>query len=220
MANRVAIEAEARSRAGKGAARATRREGRVPGVIYGAKQAPTLISLEPKAVLKELHRGGWQSRLYEINVGGELTRALIRDVQYHPVTDLPEHVDFQRLASGEMIRVSVPVHFDNEAASPGIKRGAVLNVVRHTVEVSADPDSIPERFNADLTGLDFNDTIRWSNLTGTEGTRPAITDRDFVIATVSPPAKIIDAAPTEGGAAGAAPAGGTKAPAKPAAKKK
>ena len=219
MANRVAIEAEARPRAGKGAARATRRAGRVPGVIYGDRQAPKLISLEPKAVLKELHRGGWQSRLYEISVEGELTRALIRDVQYHPVTDQPLHVDFQRLASGETIRVSVPVHFDNELASPGLKRGAVLNVVRHTVEVSADPDSIPERFNADLTGLDFNDTIRWSNLTGTEGTRPVITDRDFVIATVSPPAKILEVAPAEG-AAPAAPAGGTKAPAKPAAKKK
>jgi large subunit ribosomal protein L25 len=220
MANRVAIEAEARPRAGKGAARATRRAGRVPAVIYGAKQAPTLISLEPKAVLKELHRGGWQSRLYEINLGGELTRALIRDVQYHPVTDQPEHVDFQRLASGELIRVSVPVHFDNEAASPGLKRGAVLNVVRHTVEVNADPDSIPERFDADLAGLDFNDTVRWSNLRGTEGTRPVIADRDFVIATVSPPAKIVDAAPAEGAAAPVAPAGGAKAPAKPAAKKK
>ena len=133
-------------------------------------------------------------------------------------------MDFQRLASGELIRVSVPVHFDNEIASPGIKRGAVLNVVRHTVEVSADPDNIPERFNADLTGLDFNDTVRWSNLTGTEGTRPAITDRDFVIATVSPPAKIQEVAPGEGAAAPAggtrAPTGGTKAPAKPAAKKK
>ena len=215
MANRVAIEAEARPRAGKGAARATRREGRVPAVIYGAKQAPTLISLEPKVVLKELHRGGWQSRLYEITVGGELTRALIRDVQYHPVTDQPEHVDFQRLAVGELIRVQVPVHFENEPASPGLKRGAVLNVVRHTVEVSADPDNIPERFDADLTGLDFNDTVRWSNLKGTEGTRPTITDRDFVIATVAPPAKIVDAAPAEGAAA----AGG-KAPAKPAAKKK
>jgi large subunit ribosomal protein L25 len=192
----------------------------VPAVIYGAKQAPTLISLEPKAVLKELHRGGWQSRLYEISVGGECTRALIRDVQYHPVTDQPEHVDFQRLASGELIRVSVPVHFDNELASPGLKRGAVLNVVRHTVEVSADPDNIPERFNADLTGLDFNDTVRWSDLTGTEGTRPVIADRDFVIATVSPPAKIVDAAPAEGAAAPVAPAGGAKAPAKPAAKKR
>ena len=176
----------------------------MPAVIYGAKQAPTLISLEPKAVLKELHRGGWQSRLYEINVGGDLTRALIRDVQYHPVTDQPEHVDFQRLASGELIRVSVPVHFDNELASPGLKRGAVLNVVRHTVEVSADPDHIPERFDADLTGLDFNDTVRWSNLKGTEGSRPVITDRDFVIATVAPPAKIVDAAPAEGAAAPAA----------------
>lgn len=207
MASRTAIEAEARPRAGKGAARATRRGGRVPAVIYGAKQAPTLISLDPKVIQKELHRGGWQSRLYEINLAGDLTRALIRDVQYHPVTDQPEHVDFQRLATGEQIRVSVPVHFGNEAASPGLKRGAVLNVVRHTVEVQADPDSIPERFDADLTGLDFNDTVRWSNLTGTEGTRPVIVDRDFVIATVSPPAKITEVAPVEVAAAPAAPAG-------------
>jgi large subunit ribosomal protein L25 len=229
MANLVTIEAEERARAGKGAARATRRAGKVPAVIYGAKQAPTLISLDPRAVLRELQRPGWQSRLYEIKLPNGASRALIRDVQFHPVSDAPEHVDFQRLAAGEQIRVAVPVHFANEAASPGIKRGAVLNVVRHAVEVYADPDGIPERFDADLTGLDFNDNIRWHDLKGTDGTRPVIVDRDFVIATVAPPAKIIEVAAEPGAAAPAAaakapagkaaPAATTKAPPKPAAAK-
>src|SRR5512146_1585684 len=102
-----AIVAELRDRAGKGAARATRRAGKVPGVIYGARQAPSLIALDPRAVLRELHRAGWQSRLYEITINGDATRALIRDVQFHPVSDAPEHVDFQRLAPDERIRVSV-----------------------------------------------------------------------------------------------------------------
>jgi large subunit ribosomal protein L25 len=211
MANLVTIEAEERARAGKGAARATRRAGKVPAVIYGARQAPTLIALDPRAVLRELQRPGWQSRLYEIKLPSGPSRALIRDVQFHPVSDAPEHVDFQRLAAGEQIRVAVPVHFENEPASPGIKRGAVLNVVRHAVEVYADPDSIPERFNADLTGLDFNDNIRWHDLKGTEGTRPVIVDRDFVIATVAPPAKIAEVAAEPGAAAPAAAA--AKAPA-------
>jgi large subunit ribosomal protein L25 len=211
MANLVTIEAEERTRAGKGAARATRRAGKVPAVIYGARQAPTLIALDPRAVLRELQRPGWQSRLYEIKLPAGPSRALIRDVQFHPVSDAPEHVDFQRLAAGEQIRVAVPVHFENEAASPGIKRGAVLNVVRHAVEVYADPDGIPERFNVDLTGLDFNDNVRWHDLKGTEGTRPVIADRDFVIATVAPPAKITEVA-TETAAA-AAPAAAAKAPA-------
>jgi len=212
MANTVTIEAEERARAGKGAARATRRAGKVPAVIYGAKQAPTLIALDPREVLRELQRPGWQSRLYEIKLPAGPSRALIRDVQFHPVSDAPEHVDFQRLAPGETIRVTVPVHFDNDGLSPGIKRGAVLNVVRHAVEVYTDPDSIPEMFTADLTGLDFNDNIRWHDLKGTESTRPVIGDRDFVIATVAPPAKITEA-PAETAAAAAAPAAAGKAPA-------
>jgi len=214
MANIVTIEAEARERAGKGAARATRRMGKVPSVIYGAKEAPSLIALDPRVVLRELQRAGWQSRVYEISVAGKSTRALIRDVQFHPVTDQPEHVDFQRLAAGSMIRVEVPVHFDNDGLSPGIKRGAVLNVVRHAVEVYCDPEHLPEQFVADLAGLDFNDNIRWHDLKGTENVRPTV-DRDFVIATVAPPTKVAEA-PAE---AAAAPAAAAKAPAKPAAKK-
>ena len=208
MANTVAIEAEERARAGKGAARATRRAGKVPAVIYGAKQAPILSALDPRVVLRELQRPGWQSRLYEIALPAGPARALIRDVQFHPVSDAPEHVDFQRLAPGERIRVTVPVHFDNEGLSPGIKRGAVLNVVRHAVEVYADPDHLPEMFTADLTGLDFNDNVRWHDLKGIGEAKPVIADRDFVIATVAPPAKVAEA-PAE--AAPAAPAAAGKA---------
>ena len=226
MATIVTIEAEARERAGKGAARATRRAGKVPAVIYGAKQPPSLIALDPRAVLRELHRPGWQSRVYELSGTGAPVRALIRDVQFHPVSDAPEHVDFQRLAPGERIRVAVPVHFDNEGLSTGLKRGGVLNVVRHAVEVTCEPDHIPEQFVADLSGLDFNDTVRWHDLKGTEGTRPVIADRDFVVATVAPPTKMADVAaetpgaPTAPTAAAAPAAKSAAAPAKatPAAK--
>lgn len=231
MANVVTIEAETRECAGKGAARATRRQGKVPAVIYGAKETPTLISLDPRVVMRTIHLSGWRSRLYEVNVGGTATRALLRDVQFHPVTDVPVHVDFQRLAEGEHIRVAITVLFHNEATSKGLKRGGVLNVVRHTVECLCDPESVPEHFDADLLDLDINDTVRWSSLKGTDGIRPTIGDRDFVIATIAAPTKMPDAPAEAGAAAAAAPAGkggGAKAApakaapaaAKPAAKKK
>jgi large subunit ribosomal protein L25 len=222
MANFELIEAESRSRAGKGVARATRRAGRVPAVIYGAKQEPTLIALDPRFVMRELKRGGWRSRLYEIDVAGEKSRALMRDVQFHPVTDAPEHVDFQRLAAGERVRVAVAVVFINESISPGIKRGGVLNVVRHTVEVACDPDAIPEKFEADLGPLDISDNIRWHNLLGVGDARPVITDRDFVIATVAAPTVSAEQLAAEAAAAAAAAAApakgkGKAAPAKAAA---
>ena len=217
MANVTTIEAEVRAQSGKGAARATRRAGKVPAVIYGGKQEPNLISLDPRVVLRELPKAGWQSRLYEISAGGEPIRALIRGVQYHPVSDAPEHVDFQRLVAGQRIKVAIPVHFENDAISPGIKRGAVLNVVRHAVDVYCDADHIPEQFTADLGPLDFNDNVRWHDLKGTENVKPVI-DRDFVVATVVPPTKI-EVVAAEPGAAAAAPAkGGSKAPGKAPAK--
>lgn len=222
VANLVSIEAETRARAGKGAARATRRAGKVPAVIYGGHQEPSLIALDPRVILRELQRSGWQSRLYEVKAGDVPTRALIRAVQYHPVTDAPEHVDFQRLAPGEQIRVTVPVHFENDALSPGLKRGGVLNVVRHAVEVLCDPDHIPEQFTANLDGLDFNDNVRWTDLAGRDDIRPVILDRDFVIATVAPPTKIEAVAGDAAAAPAAAPAKGAataKAPAKAPAKK-
>jgi large subunit ribosomal protein L25 len=214
MADVVTIEAETRARAGKGAARATRREGKVPGVIYGGKQEPSLIALEPRSVLRELHRAGWQSRLYELKTGDEAVRALIRGVQFHPVTDSPVHVDFQRLIAGQRVKVQVPVHFENDGISPGLKRGGVLNVVRHAVEVYCDADHIPDQFTADLGPLDFNDNVRWHDLRGTENTR-AVIDRDFVIATVVPPTKVEEVAVAAVAAPAAAPAkAAAKAPAK------
>ena len=218
MANVVTIEAEVRARSGKGAARATRRAGMVPAVIYGGKQEPDLISLDPRIVVRELHRPGWQSRLFQIDGGAVPVRALIRDVQLHPVSDAPQHVDFQRLVPGQRIKVAVPVHFENDGISPGIKRGAVLNVVRHTVEVYCDADQIPEQFTADLGPLDFNDNVRWHDLMGTENVKPVI-DRDFVVATVVPPTKIevvAEAGATPGApTTAAAPAkAGAKAPAR------
>jgi large subunit ribosomal protein L25 len=207
MADVVTIEAEGRARAGKGAARATRRAGKVPAVIYGAHQVPNLIALDPRIVLRELHRPGWQSRVYEIQTNGNATRALIRDVQFHPVSDAPEHVDFQRLVPGERVRVSVPVRFENEGLSSGLKRGGVLNVIRHTVEVYTDPEHIPEYFVANLADLDFNDNVRWHDLQGAENMRPVI-GRDFVIATVAPPTKAVEVVAEAGPAATAAtPAG-------------
>jgi large subunit ribosomal protein L25 len=222
MANVVTIEAEVRARSGKGAARATRRAGKVPAVIYGGKQEPNLIALDPRDVIRELTRAGWQSRLYEIKSGEQPIRALIRGVQFHPVSDKPEHVDFQRLIAGQRIKVAVPVHFENDGISPGIKRGAVLNVVRHAVEVYCDADHIPEQFTADLGPLDFNDNVRWHDLKGTENVK-AVIDRDFVVATVVPPTKIevaAEAATAGAPSAAAAPAkGGSRAPGKAPAKK-
>ncbi|MGC8469973.1 MAG: 50S ribosomal protein L25/general stress protein Ctc [Acetobacteraceae bacterium] len=225
MAQFTTIEAEVRERAGKGAARATRRAGKIPGIVYGARETPALIALDPRAVSRELHHSGWRSRLFELKVGASTTRALIRDVQFHPVTDQPEHVDFQRLAAGEKVRVSVQVVFVNDGISPGIKRGGVLNIVRHTVDVLCEPDQVPERFEADLGALDINDTVRWHNLKGAEGARPAIGDRDFVVATIAPPTKVLEVAaepaagsptPAPAPVKGAAPAKAAAAPAKTA----
>ena len=211
MVQTIRIEAESRERAGKGAARATRRAGRVPAVIYGAKQEATLISLDPRDVMKELQKGGWQSHLYEVAVGsGAAERTLMRDVQFHPVTDRPLHVDFQRVAPGARIRVRVPVTFLNEESCPGIKEGGVLNIVRREIEVLADPDAVPEAFEIDLGAATIGDSLRWSAVKDRFGTRSVI-DRDFVVATIAPPTVAEDVvAPAEPAPAPAAPAKGKK----------
>jgi large subunit ribosomal protein L25 len=183
-----------------------------------------MIALEPGMVLREIHRAGWRSRVYDIKLGGESTRVLFRDVQFHPVTEAIEHVDFQRLAAGEKVRVAVAVQFLNEAISPGLKRGGVLNIVRHAVECYCDPDNVPASFGADLGALDINDNVRWSDLKGTEGIRPTIIDRDFVVVTVAAPTKVAEAVVAEGAtaaapaaaAAAAAPAAAAAAPVKAA----
>jgi large subunit ribosomal protein L25 len=218
MVEVVKIEAEARGRAGKGAARATRRAGLVPGVVYGAKQAPALIAVDPARIMRELHRHGWRSRLFDVTVAGNTERALMREVQFHPVTDRPEHVDFQRLAAGQEIRVAVEVVFLNETLSPGLKKGGVLNVVRHEVEVYATPETVPDSFEIDLAGLDIGTSIHWSAIKAPEGIRPVIGDRDFTIASVAAPTKMSEAQQAEATAAAEAKAAPAAKGAAPAAK--
>ena len=216
MVQTVRIEAVARERAGKGAARATRRGGMVPGVVYGAKQEATLIALDPRDVIKELTKGGWQSHLYEVAVkDGPTERTIMRDVQFDPVTDRPVHVDFQRLAPGARIRIRVPVVFLNEETSPGLKAGGVLNVVRREVEVLAEPDKVPEKFEIDLGAANVGANLRWSSIKDHFGARPGIVGRDFMVASIAAPTVEAEVAPA---AAAPEPAKGKgKAAAKPAA---
>ena len=215
MVQTVRIEAVARERAGKGAARATRRGGLVPGVVYGAKQEATLIALDPRVIIKELTKGGWQSHLYEVVVtDGPTERTIMRDVQFDPVTDRPIHVDFQRLAPGARIRIRVPVVFLNEETSPGLKAGGMLNVVRREVEVLAEPDKVPEKLEIDLGAAKIGDNLRWSSIKDHFGARPGIVGRDFMVASIAAPTVEAEAAPV----AAPEPAKGKgKAAAKPAA---
>ncbi len=188
MVQTIRIEAAARGRAGKGAARATRREGLVPGVIYGAKQEATLIALDPRVIMKEMHKGGWQSHLFEVAVAdGPTVTTLMRDVQFDPVSDRPIHIDFQRLAPGARIRVKVPVTFLNEEGSAGLKAGGVLNVVRREIEVTVAVDAVPEAFVIDLGEAKIGDSLRWSAVQDQGGAKPVISGRDFVVATIAPP---------------------------------
>lgn len=181
------LDVSTRAKAGKGAARAVRRAGFVPGVIYGGKQEPALIQIDPRVIMKEMYRGGWRSRLYSLPVDGQDVRALMREVQLHPVSDAPIHIDFQRLAAGEKVHVTVAIHVTGEDKAPGIKRGGVLNLVRHEVEVMADVDHIPESFTVDLSALDIHDNVRWDDLKGTEHVTPVLQLPNFVIATIAPP---------------------------------
>ncbi|MFM2150733.1 MAG: hypothetical protein RLZZ187_3039 [Pseudomonadota bacterium] len=227
MVQTVRIEAVARERAGKGAARATRRGGMVPGVVYGAKQEATLVALDPRDVIKELTKGGWQSHLYEVAVkDGPTERTIMRDVQFDPVTDRPIHVDFQRLAPGARIRIRVPVTFLNEDTSPGLKAGGMLNVVRREVEVLAEPDKVPEKFEIDLANAKIGENLRWSSIKDHFGARPGIVGRDFMVASIAAPTVEAEAAPAAAapepakGKGKGAPAKGGAAPAaaaKPAA---
>jgi len=187
MSEQLTLSAEARDRAGKGASRAMRRDGRVPAVIYGDKQDPLPIHLEEKALVKALSTGHFMNAIAMIDVAGGPIRTLPKDVQFHPVTDRPLHVDFLRIGEHSTVHVNVPVHFHNEEEAPGLTRGGVLNVVRHELELICDAASIPEEILIDLAGYDVGDSIHISAVTLPEGSRSAIEDRDFTIATIVAP---------------------------------
>jgi len=197
-----ALSAEPRDLGGKGAARANRRNGKVPAVIYGGKKPPEAISIAQRDLEKAWKAGGFLTQLLELEVGGTKTRTIPRDVQVHPVSDQPLHVDFLRLEAGARLKLSIPVRFDNEAESPGIKRGGVLNIVRHEVELDCPVENIPEQLVADLDGTEIGDSIHISQIALPDGVVPTITDRDFTVATIAAPSRLVteaeEAAAAEG----------------------
>ena len=184
------LKAEARDRVGKGSARALRRSGKIPAVIYGDGKPPQAISLPYKEVHLKLHAGGFMTTLATIDVDGEKIQVLPRDYQLDPVRDFTMHVDFLRIGKDSVVTVNIPVHFINEEKSPGIKRGGVLNIVRHEVEFLVPATAIPEHITVDLDGLDIGDSVHISAVALQEGMKPTITDRDFTIATVAAPASL------------------------------
>jgi large subunit ribosomal protein L25 len=187
MTTQSQLNVELREGTGKGASRALRRTGRIPAVLYGGVGEPVHFSLEPVQLDKELHRTGFLSKIFDLSLNGKKEKVLARDVQFHPVTDRPLHVDFLRVSKDSKITVSVPLNFINELDSPGIKRGGVLNIILHNLDVSSDMDHIPSSIDIDLTGLEIHDTIHLNNLKLPKGVVAAFPERDTDIANIVAP---------------------------------
>lgn len=190
MSDQLTLSAEARDRVGKGASRALRRDGRTPAVIYGGNQEPAGIHVSERELTRLLNTGHFMNSVVMIDVGGTATRTLPKDVAFDVVTDRPIHVDFLRIAADATVTVAVPVVFTDEEESPGIKRGGVLNIVRHELDLVVDAGHIPDEIAVSLKGVEVGDSIHISAVTLPEGARPAIDDRDFTIATVVAPSAL------------------------------
>ena len=187
MSETTEISAIERTRVGKGSARASRRAGMIPAVIYGDKKSPISIELEERVIRKIIHEPGIFGRLLNINVDGTVTTVLTRDIQMHPVTDEPLHLDMLRVGKKSNVAVAVPVEFINEDLAPGLKVGGVLNIVRHEVELNCPAGNIPEKIVIDLSGVNVGDSIHISAVILPDDATPTITDRDFTIATLQSP---------------------------------
>jgi large subunit ribosomal protein L25 len=205
MATVREIKATARPRAGKGAARAVRREGRVPGVVYGDNQPPINISLDRAELTQRIFAGKFLTTLCELEVDGNKIRVIPRDYQIDMVRDVPLHVDFMRLGKGATIRVKVPIHMINADQSPGIKRGGTVNIVTHTLDVRCPADAIPEAFEVDLTGLEINHSKHLSDIKLPTDVSPYIRG-DATLVTIVPPSGYAEEKTAEVAAAAAAPA--------------
>ena len=191
MSEVLTLSAATRDKAGKGASRAVRREGRVPAVIYGNKQDPIAIHIEAKLLIKYMSNGHFMNSVVMIDTGnGAPIRTLPKDVQFHPVTDRPLHVDFLRIGEHTAVHVNVPVHFVDEELSPGIKRGGVLNIGRHELELICDAAEIPDEIQISLTGFEVGESIHISAVVLPSGSKSAIDDRDFTIATIVAPSAL------------------------------
>lgn len=194
----IVLSVEVRDRTGKGGAREARRRGLVPGVLYGGDRGPVAITMKNNELVKAINSGKFLSQMITIDHKGETQTVLTRDVQFDPVRDFPLHVDLQRVDEDSVIAVDVPVHFLNDEKSPGIKRGGVLNVVRHTIEVYCPAGSIPEAIEIDIAHMNIGESLHISQVTLPAGVTPTITDRDFTIATMQGSRAVID---SEDGAA-------------------
>ncbi|MBO9670047.1 MAG: 50S ribosomal protein L25/general stress protein Ctc [Sphingobium sp.] len=190
MSDTLTLSAEARDRAGKGASRALRREGRVPAVIYGNNEEPQAVHVEEKLLVKQLGTGHFFNSVIMVEVGGKAVRTLAKDVAFHPVTDRPLHADFLRVSEHAKVHVNVPVHFKNEEASPGLKRGGVLNIVRHDLDLICDAAEIPDEILVDLTGLDVGASIHMSNIVLPRGVSSGIHEADPTVATIVAPSAL------------------------------
>ncbi len=190
MSDQLTLSSETRDRAGKGASRELRRQNRVPAVIYGNKQEPELIHVEEKALIKLLMTGHFSNSVVEIELGGKKQITIPKDVAFNPVSDRPTHVDFLRIVKGAKVDIEVPVAFINEDASPGLKRGGVLNIVRHELELICENDKIPDDIQIDVAGFDIGDSIHISHVKLPKGSESKITDRDFTIATIVAPSAL------------------------------
>jgi large subunit ribosomal protein L25 len=184
MAETTELKAWARQSSGKGGARDSRRQGRIPGILYGDKKEPESISVEYRAISQQLLTGHFQSTIFTLDVEGTKTRVIPRGVQLDPVRDFPIHVDFLRVSKDALVTVDVPVRFLNEAASPGLKRGGVLNIVRHEIPVRCPADAIPDHFDVDLTGLEIGNSVHISAIKLPPNVRPTVAERDFTVATI------------------------------------
>jgi large subunit ribosomal protein L25 len=207
----TSLTAEPRGRLGKGATRAIRRAGRVPAVIYGDGKDPVAVSLEPRELGRVISKPGFLAKLVDVAVDGTTHRTLPRDVQYHPVTDAPLHVDFMRVGAGVRVTVTVPVNFINHERAAGLRRGGILNIVRHGIEVSCSVDAIPERLVVDLDGLDIGDSVHITAVTLPEGVRPTTSERDFTIATIGASSAVREEAAQAAATTAIAPAEGEEA---------
>lgn len=203
----VVLPVEIRERTGSGGARAARRDGFVPGVIYGGKRGPVAIALPGNMVRNSLGKGQLLSQVIDIEHKGERQQVLVRDIQFDPVSDAPLHIDLFRVDDDQIISVEVSVRFTNEADSPGLKRGGVLNVVRHQVELDCPAAKIPDELVVDLSGVAIGDSIHISAIALPDGVTPTIKDRDFTIATVVGSRASVEADEADGaGEEGEAPA--------------
>lgn len=203
-----------RARAGTGGAREVRREGFIPAILYGNEEEPKNLKIDIRQIIKGMHTPGFMSTVHDLSVDGKIQKAIVRDVQMHPVTDRPIHVDFMRVSAKSSLHIHVPIEFINEDKSPGLKRGGVLNVVLHEIEIVCPADKLPDRLTIDLEGLQIGDSVHSDVLKLPEGSKLANEERDNTIATIVAPTIMNEEVPVAEAAAPAAPAKGAAEPKK------